>query len=183
MWISFKEFVLQVVDGGFWWTSGSSGDFRERSISLKDRALLFLASLIQREHSIKLLLSYFIMVLIVPFLKPKLLKQHKTNLEQYSLATTSTANSSTFQPLFSETLFRGMYILTLVLCQASMFSSHGQVTSMAITLFTLLEKIVMSGLSWVNAMWGERKRCCLGPLTRPSLMPDVMSYWEKTVYF
>ena len=111
---------------------GEQMDLLERSISLKDPALLFLASLIQMEHSIKLLLSYFIMVLIVLFLKPKLLKQHKTDLEQYSLATTSTASSSTFQPLFSATLFRGRYLLTLVLCQASMFSSHLQVSSMAI---------------------------------------------------
>ena len=40
----FKEFVLEVVNSGFWWTSGSTGIFKERSISLEDYALLFLAS-------------------------------------------------------------------------------------------------------------------------------------------
>ena len=117
-----------------------------------DHALLFLASQIQKEHSIEHLLICFIVVLMVRFLKPKLLKQHKTDLEQYPLAPTSTANRSTLQPLFSITLFSGKYLLTLTLCQASMFSSHGHVSSMRITLFSLFEKIVMSGLSSVNAM-------------------------------
>ena len=123
-----------------------------------DHALLFLASQIQKEHSIEHLLICFIVVLMVRFLKPKLLKQHKTDLEQYPLAPTSTANRSTLQPLFSITLFSGKYLLTLALCQASMFSSHGHVSSMRITLFSLLEKIVMSGLSSVNAMWGRKKK-------------------------
>ena len=124
----FKEFVLEVDEWGFWWTSGSSGVFRERSISLEDHALLFLASQIQKEHSIEHLLSCFIVVLMVWFLKPKLLKQHKIDPEQYPVAPTSTANKSTFQPLFSITLFRGTYLVILPLCQASMFSSHGQVS-------------------------------------------------------
>ena len=54
---------------------------------------------------------------MVRFLKSKLLKQHKTYLEQYPLVPTFTANRSTFQPLFSITLLRGMYLLTLALCQ------------------------------------------------------------------
>ena len=33
--------------------------------------------------------------------KPKVLKQHKTDLEQCPLASTSTANRPTLQPLFS----------------------------------------------------------------------------------
>ena len=117
-----------------------------------DHALLVLASQIQKELSIEYLLICFVVVLMVQFLNPKLLKQHKTDLEQYPLAPTSTANRSTLQPLFSITLFSGKYLLTLALCQASMFSSHGHVSSMRITLFSLLEKIVMSGLSSVNAM-------------------------------
>ena len=76
--------------------SGSYGVFRERSISLEDHALLFLASQIQKEHSIEHLLSCFTVVFMVRFLKPKLLKQHKTDLEHYPLAPTSTANRSTF---------------------------------------------------------------------------------------
>ena len=117
-----------------------------------DHGLSFLASQIQKEHSIELLLICFIVVLMVRFLKPKLLKQHKTDLEQFPLAPTSTANRPTLQPLFSITLFSGKYLLTLALCQTSMFSSHGHVSSMRITLFSLFEKIVMSGLSSVNAM-------------------------------
>ena len=112
----------------------------------------------QKEHSIEHLLNCFIVVLMVRFLKPKLLKQHKTDLEQYPLAPTSTANRSTFQPLLSIALFRGIYLLTLTLCQASMFSSHGQASSMRITLFSLLEKIVMSGLSSENAVRGGKEK-------------------------
>ena len=121
--------------------------FGERSISLKDHALLFLA-----EHFIEHLLRSFIVVLMVRFLKPKLLKQHKIDLQRYHLAPTSTANRSTFHPLFSITLFRSMYLLILALRQASMFSSHGQVSSIRITLFSLRETIVITGLSSVNAM-------------------------------
>ena len=81
-WLVFKEFVLEVVDGGFWSTSGFSGVYRERSIPLKDHPLLFLASQIQKEHSIEHLLSCFIVVLMVQLVKPKLLKEYKTDLEQ-----------------------------------------------------------------------------------------------------
>ena len=130
-----------------------------------DHALLFLATQILKEHSIEHLLICFMVVFIMRFLNSKLLKQHKTDLEQYPLAPTSTANRSTLQPLFSITLFSGKYLLTLALCQASMFSSHGHVSSMRITLFSLLEKIVMSGLSSVNAMWGGKEKV---PSTSPN---------------
>ena len=146
----FEEFALGRFDVGFWWTSGSSGVFKERSIYLVDHALLFLASQIQKEHSIEHLLICFIVVLMVQFFVPKLLKQYITDLEQYPLAPTSTANRSSFQPLFSITLFRGVYLLILVLSQASIFSLHGHISSMRITLFSLLKKIVMSGLSSVT---------------------------------
>ena len=86
---------------------------------------------------------------MVQFLKPKLLKQHKTDLEQYPLTPTSTANKLTLKLLFSITPFSGMYLLTLALHRASKFSSHGHVSSMRITLFSWLEKIVMSGFSSV----------------------------------
>ena len=56
--------------------------FGERSISLKDHALLFLASQMQKDHSIKDLLNYFIVVLMVWLVKPKLLREYKTDLEQ-----------------------------------------------------------------------------------------------------
>ena len=179
-----------MADGGFWWTSESSGVFGEKLISLKDHALFFLASQIQKKYSTEQLLKCFIVVLMVQFFEPKLLKQHKTKLDQYPLAPTSIANRSTFQLLLSITLFRGMYLLILALCQASMFSSHGHVSSMRITLFSLLEKIVMSGLSSVNAMWGGKEKV-------PSRSPNktqsdawcnqasdlLISHWEKIVCF
>ena len=103
----FKEVALEGADDRFWSTSRSSGVFKESSISLVDHALLFRASHIEKEHSIEHLLICFIVASTVRFLKPKLLKQHKTDLEQYPLAPISTANHSTLQPLFSITLFNG----------------------------------------------------------------------------
>ena len=117
---------------------------------------------------------------MVRFFNPKLLKQHKTDREQYPLAPTFTANRSTVEPLFSITLFSGMYLLIFALCQAFMVSSHGHVSSIRITFFSLLGKIVMSGLSSVKAMSGV---CHLHPLTRPSLMLDVISHREKNFCF
>ena len=109
--------------------------------------MLFLASQIQNEHSIEDLLNFLIVFLIRVLLKPSFLKQHKTNLEQYPLAPTSTAKSSTHQPFDSIIVFQAKYLLILILCQDSIFSSQGHVGSMRITFLKLLEKIVMSGLS------------------------------------
>ena len=111
------------------------------------QSLLFLASQIQNEHSIEDLLNFLIVFLIRVLLKPSFLKQHKTDLEQYPLAPTSTAKSSTHQPLASMIAFKAKYLLILVLCQDSIFSSQGHVTSMRITFLKLFEKIIMSGLS------------------------------------
>ena len=110
-------------------------------------SLLFLASQIQKEHSIEDLLNFLIVFLISLLLKPSFLKQHKTDLEQYPLAPTSTAKSSTHQPLDSMIVFKAEYLLILVPCQDSIFSSQGHVSSMRITFLKLFEKIVMSGLS------------------------------------
>ena len=109
--------------------------------------MLFLASQIQNEHSIEDLLNFLIVFLIRVLLKPSFLKQHKTNLEQYPLAPTSTAKSSTHQPFDSIIVFKAKYLLILILCQDSIFSSQGHLGSMRITFLKLLEKIVMSGLS------------------------------------
>ena len=123
----------------------------EGSLSLQLAAgfqcLLFLASQIQKEHSIEDLLNFLIVFLIQVLLEPSFLKQHKTDLEQYPLAPTSTAKSSTHQPLDSMTVFKAKYLLILVLCQDCIFSSQGHVSSIRITFLKLLEKIVMSGLS------------------------------------
>ena len=63
------------------------------------QSLLFLASQIQKEHSIEDLLNFFIVLMIIVLLKSSFLKQHKRDLEQYPLAPNSTAKSSTHQPL------------------------------------------------------------------------------------
>ena len=120
---------------------------------------------------------------MVRFFKPKLLKQNITNPNQYTLALTSTATRSTFQPFFSITLFKGMYLLTLALCKASMFSSHGQVCSMRITFFSLSEKIVMSGLSSVNAMCGGKEKVPSRSLKKTYFMPDIISNSENNFCF
>ena len=88
-------FVLEVLEGEFRWTKGSSGIFKARSISLEDQAFSFLPNQIQNEHSIEYLLSSFIVLMMVRFLRPKLLKEHKTDLEQYPPAPTSTGNRCT----------------------------------------------------------------------------------------
>ena len=111
------------------------------------QCLLFLTSQIQKEHSIEDLLNFLIVFLIRLLLKPSFLKQHKTDLEQYPLAPTSTAKSSTHQPLDSMTVFKAKYLLILVLCQDCIYSSQGHFSSIRITFLKLLEKIVMSGLS------------------------------------
>ena len=111
------------------------------------QSLLLLATQIQNEHSIEDLLNSLIVFLIRVLLKPSFLKQHKTDLEQYPLAPTSTAKSSTHQPLDSIIVFQANYLLILVLYQDSIFSSQGHVSSMRITFLKLFEKIVMSGLS------------------------------------
>ena len=111
------------------------------------QSLLLLATQIQNEHSIEDLLNFLIVFLIRVLLKPSFLKQHKTDLEQYPLAPTSTAKSSTDQPLDSMIVFKAKYLLILVLCQDSIFSSQGHVSSMRITFLKLFEKIVMSGFS------------------------------------
>ena len=97
------------------------------------QSLLFLASQIRKEHSIEDLLNFLIVFLMSLLLKPNFLKQHKTDLEQYPLAPTSTAKSSTHQPLDSMIAFKAKYLLILVPCQDSLFSSQGHVSSMRIT--------------------------------------------------
>ena len=47
---------------------------------------MFLANQIQKEHSIEDLHNFLIVLLISLLLKHSFLKQHKTDLEQYTLA-------------------------------------------------------------------------------------------------
>ena len=74
---------------------------------------LFLASQIQKKHSIEDLLNFLIVFLMSLLSKPNLLKQHKTDLEQYTLAPTSTAKSSIHQPLDSMIALKAKYWLIL----------------------------------------------------------------------
>ena len=124
----------------------------ERSLRLQlgvegVQSLLFLASQIQNKHFIEDLLNFLIVFLIRVFLNPSFLTQHKKDLEQYPLAPTSTVKSSTHQPLESTIIFKGKYLLILVLCQDSIFSLQEHVSSMRITFLKLFEKIVISDLS------------------------------------
>ena len=109
--------------------------------------LLFLASQIQNEHSIEDFLNFLIVFVIRGLLKPSFLNSIKQDLEQHPLAPTSTAKSFTQQPLDSMIVFKTKYLLILVLCQDSIFSSQGHVSSMRITFLKLFQKIVMPGLS------------------------------------
>ena len=70
----------------------------------------------------KICSSFLIVLLIRVLLKPRFLKQHKTELEQYSLLPTSTATSCTCQPLNSMIISKVKYLLNLVPCQDSIFS-------------------------------------------------------------
>ena len=132
------------------------------------QSLLFLASQIQSEHSIEDLLNFLIEFLIRVLLKPSFLEQHKTDLEQYPLAPTSTAKRSTHQPLDSMIVFKAKYLLILVPCQNSIISSQGHVSSMRITFLKLLEKNVMSSqLSEGNVDWetvNDIKICYKNPV-------------------
>ena len=99
------------------------------------------------KRAFKDLLNFLIVFLVRVLLKPSFLKQHKTDLEQYPLVPTSTVKSSTHQPLDSMIVFKDKYLLILVLCQDSIFSSQGHVRSMRITFLKLFEKIITSGLT------------------------------------
>ena len=111
------------------------------------QSLLFLASQIENDHSIEDLLNFLKVFVITVLLKPSLLKQHKTDLEQYSVAPTSSTKTSTHQPLDTMIVFKAKYLLILILSQDFIFSTQGHVSSMRITFIKLFEKIVMSGLN------------------------------------
>ena len=75
--------------------------------------------------------------------------------------------------------FKAKYLLILLLCHDSMFSSQGHVNSMGITFFKTLEKIVISGLRWVKAVWIAKRQLYLYLLEEPSLMSDVKCQQEE----
>ena len=126
------------------------GSFREAltlRLVIEVHSLLFLASQIKKREFHGCLTKIFDVVLIRVLVKPSFLRQHKTDLEQYPLAPTSTAKSSTEHPLDSIVAFKAKYLLILALCHDSMFSSQGHVNSLSITFLKTLEKIAISGLS------------------------------------
>ena len=89
---------------GYGLGDGELLDFFRESLTLRlvvEVHSLFLASQIQKEHSMDDLLKFLMLFLIRILLKPSFLRQHKTDLEQYPLAPTSTAKSSTDHPLDS----------------------------------------------------------------------------------
>ena len=88
-------------------------------------SLLFLASQIQKEHSMDDLLKFLMLFLMRVLLKPSFLRQHKTDLQKYPLALTLIVKRSTDHPLDSIVVFKAKYFLILVLCHDSMFSSQG----------------------------------------------------------
>lgn len=71
---------------------------------------------------------------------------------QYPLAPTSMAKKSTDQPFVAMTFTKDEYFVVLVECQLSIFSSHGHVSSISITLLWQLENIITSGLNEVIAI-------------------------------
>lgn len=85
------------------------------------QSLSFLASQIQKVYSIEDLVNFLVVFLIRVLLKPIFLIQHKTDLEQYHLATTTTAKSFTHQPIDFMIAFKAKYLLKLVPCQDSIF--------------------------------------------------------------
>ena len=70
--LDLMGFLSEVFEGRFRWTNRISRVFKARSIFLEDQALLFLVSQIKKEHSIEYLLSCFIALFVVSFLRPKL---------------------------------------------------------------------------------------------------------------
>ena len=136
---------------GYGLGDGELQDLFRESLTLRlvveVHSLLFLASQIQKEHSMDDLLKFLMLFLIRVLLKPSFLRQHKTDLEQYPLAPTSTAKSSTDHPLDSIVAFKAKYLLILVLCHDSMFSSLEHVNSMSTNFPKTLEKFIISGLT------------------------------------
>ena len=91
--------------------------------------------------------NFLMLFLVRVLLKSSFSRQHKIDLEQYTLAPTSIAKSSTDHPLDSKVVIKVKYLLILVLCHDSMFSLKGHVNSMGATFLKVLENIVMSGRS------------------------------------
>ena len=97
----------------------------------------------KKKYSKKDLLNFLIALLIRVLLKHSFLKQHKTDLKQYSLSPTSTANISTCPPLDSMIIFKAKHLLILVPSQDSIFCSQGHVSLIRITFLKLFKKIVI----------------------------------------
>ena len=92
------------------------------------------------------LLNFLMLFLIRVLLKPSILRQHKTDLEQYPLPPTSITKSSTDHPLDFIVVFKAKYLSILLLCYDSTFFSQEHVNSMSLTFLKAFDNIVISGL-------------------------------------
>ena len=104
-----------------------------------DQTFEFLATHIQNDALILISPNFLAEANARLLQNPNLLREVVTDLEQYPLAPTSIVNRSQYQPLEEITLARPEYFSSLVECQDSMFSSHGQVSSTMMTRFEVLE--------------------------------------------
>ena len=91
-------------------------------------------------------------------LKPSHLRQIGSDLEEYPLAPTSIANSSTAQPFFSITLASRVYLFNSWECHFSIFFSQGQVISSRTAHFKDFENKKISGHNSVSANWNGKKK-------------------------
>ena len=81
---------------------GELQDYLRESLTLRlvvEVHSFFLASQILKKHSMDDLLKFLMLLLIRVLLRPSFLRQHKTDLEHYPLAPTSTAKRFTDHPL------------------------------------------------------------------------------------
>ena len=99
-----------------------------------DQTFEFLATHIQNDALILISPNFLAEANARLLQNPNLLRQVVTDL-----APTSIVNRSQYQPLEEITLAGPEYFSSLVECQDSMFSSHGQVSSTMMTCFKVLE--------------------------------------------
>ena len=108
---------------------------------------VFLAIQMQKEHSMDTLANDLDINLACLLLKPNFLREYARLFDGKPLAPISTAKKSAIHPLEFIIVTRDWYLQTLVLCQASMFSSHGHVNSIITIRLMELEYTTRSGRS------------------------------------
>ena len=91
----------------------------------------------------------------------RFLRQQRTLLEGYPRTPTSTAKRSTVHQFSLMVWTCDSYLLDFTKCHLSIFSSHGQVSSMIMTCLSDGEYIKMSGRSAVRVIWIGNAYCLL----------------------